>query len=303
LITDKLIKDLKEKLKTLGLKDFEFKILSESAHVIVHLQPYDLVARIAINPDSKTEIVKIMARELELANFLDDHGVPVIASKMKVASGPYKLENHCFSLWPFYPYSKDQSMTPKQALRCLKDFSIGLKDYPKALPELGVWKRVRRSADNLKSNKQAIQRRLLEDFQILDTWMGQIKPIDLVNSHGDAHIKNLYPSSGKWLWTDFEDASKMPKYWDLASLLANSVLFNGFESALYKEALRTTLISDLQSFYHTLQARILMSIIGNLDFALRGMGDMDYVNLQLQKYDGFERALKLLRRDHENSET
>lgn len=112
MITDKLIKDLKDKLKTLGLKDFEFKILSESAHVIVHLQPYDLVARIAINPGNKTEIVKIMARELELSNFLDDQGVPVIASKLNIPSGPYKLENHCFTIWPYYPYSKDQSMTP-----------------------------------------------------------------------------------------------------------------------------------------------------------------------------------------------
>jgi hypothetical protein len=303
LITKEILDEVKKILFNMGFENFEFKILSESAHVIIHLRPYDVVVRMALNSGQNIETDQVMARELHLANFLDDHGIPVIASKLNIPSGPYKLEDHCFSLWPYYPYSKDQTMTPRQAINYLKVLSEALKDYPMDLPELGVWKRARLSANNLKSNKEAILRGLLNDFETVDTWMGQVKSVDLVSSHGDGHIKNLYPSRGKWLWTDFEDASKMPKYWDLASLLANSVLFNGFESELYKEALRTTSISDVQSFYHCLQARILMSIIGNLDFALRGMGDMDYVNLQLQKYDGFERALKLLRRDHENRES
>ncbi|WP_229725650.1 phosphotransferase family protein [Calditerricola satsumensis] len=42
---------------------------------------------------------------------------------------------------------------------------------------------------------------------------------DVLPAHGDAHLGNLLASPQGWLWIDFEDASRMPRFWDLACAL------------------------------------------------------------------------------------
>lgn len=46
----------------------------------------------------------------------------------------------------------------------------------------------------------------------------RLEPSLLIPCHGDAHARNLLPSTEGWICTDFEDVYLMPAYWDLGAL-------------------------------------------------------------------------------------
>lgn len=85
---------------------------------------------------------------------------------------------------------------------------------------------------------------------------------------------------------DFEDASLMPEYWDWASFLANIALFNGLNIPIVQQVVENKeIVKNKNKFFTVLKVRILMSIIGNLDLALQGLGDLEYAELQLENYE------------------
>jgi len=63
------------------------------------------------------------------------------------------------------------------------------------------------------------------------------------------------------------------------------ILFKGLTPSIVKHVINDEdLVRNKEEFFKILKARILMSIIGNLDDAYRGYGDLDYANIQLEKY-------------------
>ena len=87
---------------------------------------------------------------------------------------------------------------------------------------------------------------------------------------------------------DFEDVSLMPIYWDLASFVANIVLFKGFQDPIFRYILNhTDIVINPKAFGFALSARILMSILGNLDLALEGYGDLTFAIRQLNFVEDF----------------
>lgn len=157
-----------------------------------------------------------------------------------------------------------------------------MKDFSEELPVLGVWERTRRSAERLMKNSDPRIQSLLEMFHEVDKKM-VLETSVLIPSHGDAHAGNLLPSAEGWIWTDFEDVSLMPAYWDLASFVGNLALFNGFQDPTFSYMLNNKkVIADPKAFTFALTARILMSTLGNLDYAFEGYGDLEFAAQQLE---------------------
>jgi thiamine kinase-like enzyme len=112
--------------------------------------------------------------------------------------------------------------------------------------------------------------------------------VDLYPSHGDAHPKNLLPSSKGWQWIDFEDVSLMPKFWDIASFIGNTALFHGLKHPMVAYVLNLKdIAADKQSFRFALKARAIMSITMNLSLALDGSDNLDFATSQLDRLDDF----------------
>lgn len=283
---DDILLELKAFAQNHNLIEVEPRILSESANLIVHLFPYDIVARVAVY-SVKNEIIKDnMIKEITVAKHLNNSGVAVIHPCETMAPGPHECSNHWFTLWQYEEKFEGGKLTSDLIVSSIQELMSSMLKYPDVLPSLGVWLRVQASAQNLAKIDDPRVKTLLNHYERLNDYIISIEEQNLVPSHGDSHFKNLFPAKENWLWMDFEDASLMPKYWDLASVVSNIVLLKGLETPIVQLILNNNqLISNHQEFFMILKARMLMSIIGNLDMALRNLGDLAYAEWQLNKYE------------------
>ena len=283
---DNILKEIKEFAETYNLIAVEPRILSDSANLIIHLYPYDVVVKVAVYGRKTEEIKECIIREITVSNYLKNNRIPVIRPYESIHPGPHECDNHWFSLWRYEEKTVRGKIKTEALILAIRDLVTTMLKYPGQLPVLGVWNKVQESALNLNKMDGLLYKSLLDQYEIVNRFITSIDKKVLVPSHGDAHIRNLYPAVENWIWMDFEDVSLMPRYWDLSSMLANIVLFNGLKIPIAKSVLDDTeLVSDKQEFFMILKARVLMSIIGNLDMALQGLGDLEYANLQLSKYN------------------
>ena len=75
----------------------------------------------------------------------------------------------------------------------------------------------------------------------------------------------------------------MPAYWDLASFVGNLALFNGFKEPTFMYMLSNKgIVDDPKAFSFAITARILMSTLGNLDYAIEGYGDIKFATQHLE---------------------
>ena len=110
----------------------------------------------------------------------------------------------------------------------------------------------------------------------------------LYAAHGDAHARNLLPTAAGWRWLDFEDASLMPRLWDIASFITNTALFHGFAHPVCRYALAaSTAAADKAALAFALKARAIMAVTTNLSLARRGHGDLAFAEAQLARVPGF----------------
>ena len=98
----------------------------------------------------------------------------------------------------------------------------------------------------------------------------------------------------KGIWTDFEDVSLMPVYWDLASFVCNLALFRGIQQPTFRYILDHIDNTDLKSFGFAIIARTLMSTLGNLDYALAGHGNLEVASKQLELAEDFIHQIDLI---------
>lgn len=287
---DKLISQVLLTAKTFGLSDITPIVLSQGGNLIIHLSPYPIVARVAavISKENPDKVYKLLARELRVARHLQNKGVPVILPTELIDAGPHNVNGTWMTLWTYIPPTQSQPLTPNEAVKLVNALSIAMKDFSDALPVLGIWDRVCHSAMRLRKNSDYRIKSLLKVFQRVDVQMRKIEPGFLTPAHGDAHARNLLPSPEGWLWMDFEDVSLMPPYWDLASFVANLALFNGLQEPTFRYMLdHPGIVTNTKDFGFALTARTLMSVIGNLDFALEGYGDLTFANRQLDLAEDF----------------
>ncbi|MEC0232321.1 phosphotransferase [Paenibacillus alba] len=280
-----------------GLADITPNVLSSGGNLIIHLAPYPIVARAAtvISNEKDTEYAyKILDRELSVARHLQDKGIPVLLPTELIDAGPCDVGGTWMTFWKYVPSTPLQPLSPSEAVEMVNRLSIAMKDCSEELPMLGVWERTCQSAVKLKSHTDQRVQALLDVFLRVDEQM-RLEPSRLMPCHGDAHARNLIPSTEGWLWTDFEDVSWMPAYWDLASFVGNLALFGGIQEPTFRYIVEHIDNStDLQAFGFAITARIVMSTLGNLDFALAGHGDLKFASRQLELAGDFIHQIDLM---------
>lgn len=293
---DNLISQVVSAAGKAGLTGIQPIILGDGGNLIVHLAPHPIVARAAIvhSKNNTDHAYKVLERELRVARHLQAKGVPALQPADFAGAGPYEADGIWMSFWCYVPPSPLQPPSPREAVELVNGLSNAMHDFGGEVPRLGVWERACQSADSLVMSSDARIQALLEDFRKVDQYIRH-EAGRLIPCHGDAHSRNLLASRDGWLWMDFEDVSLMPAYWDLASYVSNLALFGGVEEPAFKYVLEESgIVHDRGAFGAAVAARVLMSTIGNLDFALRGHGNMEFASRQLELAGPFLRQVDLV---------
>lgn len=293
---DKLISQVVLIAEKTGLTEITPIELSNGGNLIIHLAPHPIVARIAtvISKEDAEYAYKILNRELRVARHLQSKGVPVLLPTDLIDAGPYDVGGTWMTFWKYIRPTQLQPPLPSESVELVNGLTIAMKDFFDDLPVLGVWERTRQSAVRLRKHSDQRIQALLNVFLRVDVQM-RLEPSLLIPCHGDAHSRNLLPSPEGWIWTDFEDVSFMPAFWDLASFVGNLALFGGIQEPTFRYILDHIVIgTDLKAFGFAITARILMSTLGNLDFALAGHGDLEFATRQLELAEDFLHQIDLI---------
>lgn len=279
-----------EVTKHLGLTDITPIILSDAGNFIVHLAPYSIVARIAKligENDSNFQLNK-MSCELKVVKHLISRGIQVVPYSTIVSSGPHQVSDTWMTLWEYIAPFSLTTLSGECIIDMINELTNAMADFHEYLPTLGVWRNVSGAAERLRSLMSSDKRieGLLIQFEQLDKILKNSDT--LYPAHGDAHPGNLIASSTGWRWIDFEDASLMPKFWDMASYIGNTALFYGLKHPVVDYVLTHNKIArDKSSFQLALKARVIMATTTNLALALSGNGDLEFAYSQLAHVNDF----------------
>lgn len=282
--TRKMISEAIAVAKLAGLDGIAPVELSLGGNLIVHLAPHPIVARIAVvrSRDEAEDALASLAQELRIARHLHDRNVPVLLPSDRMEASLYALGDTWMSCWNYVPPTALPPLSPEDAAARIDQLSHAMRGYRGELPHLGVWERTARSAERLTGSADPRVQALLTRFADVDRQMR--RETELFPCHGDAHAGNLLPSPEGWIWADFEDASLMPAFWDKASFVCNRALFGGMHEPVFSYIVsRLNDSGEREAFAFALTARVLMSVLGNLDFALAGSGDLPFAMSQLER--------------------
>lgn len=266
----------------LGLKNIKPIILGDAGNFIVHLTPYRIVARVAklFDGDDSNLWREIWSYEVKVSQHLMERDIPVVACSNTAPPGPHKVGDTWMTLWEYVEPVSLPTLSVEEAINMVSNLVNAMSDFQEPLPALGAWRNVNEAAEFLRSVKN--DPRILMVLSEYEPVNEQIQNQPLYPAHGDAHRGNLIPSSTGWRWIDFEDVSLMPKFWDMASFIGNTVLFHGLKHPVVQSLLPSIVEQDRSAFQFTLKARVIMAPMTNLVLALNGHGDLDFAEAQLE---------------------
>jgi hypothetical protein len=187
-----------------GLHSDDPRVLRDAWHVLVHLRPLPLVARVSSGrpyPEGPPE--EDVIRELAVASHAAHAGAPVVRPSDLLDPGPYRHDGHVVTFWQYVePKREVEPVAAGEALRAIHE---ALADYEGELPSLHT-EDLARITDSLEPSG---------DVELLRE-LGLRQPVGRPQAlHGDAHLANCLPGP---LWHDFETACRGPRELDLAAL-------------------------------------------------------------------------------------
>ena len=192
-----------------GLRCEEPVVLRDAWHVLVHLRPLSLVARISSGiPFPQGPKPDDVVRELEVAGHAARASAPVIPPADEVDAGPHHRDGHIVTFWR---YIRPQGeVDPRAAGRGLRLIHDALLDYDGALPSAGHPNDVNEMLASVDDSP---------DVELLRELISRHANLDGQALHGDAHLQNCLPSASGPLWHDFETSCRGPREYDLAALV------------------------------------------------------------------------------------
>lgn len=184
-----------------GLRSDDPVVLSDAWHVLVHLRPLPLVARVSsgrhLQPAERVPV------ELAVASHAARAGAPVVPPSDLLDPGPHEHGGQIVCFWQYVEPAGE--LDPAAAGVGLRAIHEALVDYPGELPE-------RHTADThelLDSVEPSADVEFLRELASRRT-AGPVQAL-----HGDAHLGNCLPGP---LWHDFETACLGSREFDLAAL-------------------------------------------------------------------------------------
>ena len=194
--------------RALGVRCEEPVVLREAWHVLVHLRPSPIVARISSGvPFPEGPNPEDVVRELEVAGHAARAGAPVVPPSTDVDPGPHRRGGHIVTFWRYIDARGD--VDPRAAGRRLRMIHDALLDYEGELPPAGHPDDVDAMLDSVEGSA---------DVELLRVLVTREVGVDGQALHGDAHLENCLQSVGGPLWHDFETSCRGPREYDLAAL-------------------------------------------------------------------------------------
>lgn len=192
-----------------GLRCEQPVVLSEAWHVLVHLRPLPVVARVSSGiPFPAGPRADDVVRELDVAGHAARAGAPVIPPADELDAGPHRHGGHVVTFWRYVgPHGE---LDPRAAGRGLRLIHEVLLDYRGPLPPAGHPEDTAEMLDALEDSA---------DVELLRELSARGPSPAGQALHGDAHLMNCLPSRSGPLWHDFECACRGPREYDLAALV------------------------------------------------------------------------------------
>lgn len=188
-----------------GLVCEEPVILRDAWHVLVHLRPLPLVARVTSGAAGvdRDDVV----RELAVARHLAKAGAPVAEPSDLLDPGPHEQGGHTLVFWRYIAAAGElDAAAAGRGLRAIHD---ALTDYPGDLPRAG-------RAQDVQTMLAPLQR--CADIDLLCELSARELPSGQA-LHGDAHLFNCISTATGPVWHDLETACRGPREYDLAALV------------------------------------------------------------------------------------
>jgi hypothetical protein len=180
-------------------------VLSEAWHVLVHLWPSPVVARVTsgapgVDPGD-------VARELTVARHAGRAGAPVVQPSELLPPGPHRHAGHTLVFWRYLEQAGETDAAA--AGRGLRAIHASLADFDGELPRAGRAAEVREMLEPFAPSDDV---ELLRELAARELPEGQAL-------HGDSHLFNCIQTRDGPIWHDLETACRGPREYDLAALL------------------------------------------------------------------------------------
>ena len=180
-------------------------VLSEAWHVLVHLWPWPVVARVTSGaPGVDPADVE---RELTVASHAARAGAPVVRPSDLLPPGPHRRDGYTLVFWRYL--ARTPELDPAAAGRGLRRIHDSLVDYDGELPRGGRAAEVRAMLAPLPPS---------DDVDLISELASRELP-DGQALHGDAHRFNCIQTATGPVWHDLETACRGPREYDLAALI------------------------------------------------------------------------------------
>lgn len=189
-------------------------VLRDAWHVLVHLCPSPVVARVSsavpypVGPDPNGVI-----RELAVAQFCARAGCAVVPPADEVEAVPYEHGGHLVTFWRYVELHPEAD--GREAVRALHEIHDALVNYDGELPPFGHPAETEAMLDALPPSG---------DVELLRRVAARRPDVSGQALHGDAHRWNVLGSPDGPLWHDFETACRGPREYDLAALKGDPAL-------------------------------------------------------------------------------
>jgi hypothetical protein len=180
-------------------------VLREAWHVLVHLWPSPVVARVTsgapgVDPGD-------VERELSVARHAARGHAPVVQPSDRLPPGPHHHDGHTLVFWRYLVQAGRLDATA--AGRGLRTIHDSLADYDDELPRAGRAEEVRAMLEPFAPSDDV---ELLCELSSRELPEGQAL-------HGDAHLFNCIQTAAGPIWHDLETACRGPREFDIAALV------------------------------------------------------------------------------------
>lgn len=191
-----------------GLPTGAPEVLNDGSNLLVRLG--SVVARVATTTALiRPGVEAWLARDVALARFAAERGVPVISPCDDPPAGPHIVDGLAVTLWPFTRHDRGEVASPGEVGRLLGELHQVLRDFPGEMPAGGTSTDVLRMLDLLDTPSTPaaeLARLRARAAEVISRAAAASADRPSQVLHGDPHPANLLLTSAGPRWIDFEDA-------------------------------------------------------------------------------------------------
>ncbi|MDX1884438.1 phosphotransferase [Mycolicibacterium sp. 120270] len=238
--------------RELGLRVDHPEVLHDLFSVVVHLAPEPVVARIPVvltagtGPDDQSARQQ---RELDVAAWLDEQGVPVVPPSRRVPRVPVRRDGFSMTFWELADVADDHEPYSGVDVDWSAELHARIAGYPGPLPFLAPFNRglpeIFAVLDDVDLLSPAEVKRARDEYETLRSVLSDrtkfeaaFPDVGVQPIQGDGPSHNVIRTRSGIRFSDFEDVALGPVEWDLAMMGPDAVA--QYDIAAVQRGLRRT---------------------------------------------------------------